>query len=174
MRKLMCICVVVLVSITTSAQKIEKSILDEFTNKPLIATSWTYIKPKVKFETNYYRSIYGEYFLFDVNDGIIHYHQRWGAGVNGIAKDAQLLFKMTNGSVVTLRATEEFQAYGEENENFEAVYIGDFSELGSENNLIEQVKIATKYGILLLELNEKDAKKIAKAYSLIQEEIGKY
>lgn len=174
MRRILFIGGVLLVSLTTFAQKIEKSVLDEFTNKPLIATSWTDIRPKIKFDTNYFSSMYGDHFLFDVTDGVIHYHLRWYSGVNGIAKDAELLFKMSNGSIVTLRATQDFQTYREENKNLEVVYTGNFSELDNENNLIQQMRISTKHGIILLQLNEKDARKITKAYKLIKEEIAKY
>lgn len=174
MRKLICICVVVLVSITTSAQKIEKSILDEFTNKPLIATSWTNLSSKVLYHTNYYSSIYGDYFLLEVADGDIFFHHRWFVGVDGIEKGAEMLLKMTDGSIVTLRATHNFYTSREENKKLEAVYTGDFSALGIANNLVTQMRITTNHGVILLKLNEKDAKKIAKAYSLVQEEIGKY
>lgn len=174
MRKLMCICVVFLVSMTAFAQKIEKSILDEFTNKPLIATSWTSFSSKVLYHTNYYSSIYGDYFLFEVADGDIFFHQRWITGIDGIDKGAELLLKMTNGAVVTLHATHNFYTSREENTNLEAVYTGDFSALGIANNLVTQMRITTNHGVVLLKLNEKDARKIAKAYSLIQEEIGKY
>ncbi len=171
MKKILVLFATLLFSFCLSAQKIDQSVLNEFTNKPLISTSWSSFGFKVLFDR---RSFPNGEFSFSSENGTIYFHCRWWWGIAGIAKDSDLLMKLTDGRVVSLKATHDFYPYGEKNQNLEAVYTGDCSLLGEDGNFVELVQVDTNHGVLLLDWNKKDADKIAKAYRLLQEEIAKY
>lgn len=176
MRNLILFLAVFVLPLATLAQTIEKSEVNPVTGKVLAYTSWTDLGAKSVFTPENFQKIL---FMFKYEDEKVFIHFKWYGKVNLLEKDSELLFKMSDGSVTTLRATHDFIAYVDVYTSLDkahsqsimhAVYEGDLSAL-TNDNLIENIQFKTIYGTQIYELNKKNAQKVLKAYKLILDEI---
>lgn len=178
MKKKTLVIILCLLPFVVSAQSIEYNEVDNFTGKPIICTSWTSLGTKAIIPS---KSSPNLGFILRYENERIFFHLTWNYGANTIRKGSELQLKMSNGSIITLQATEDFTAKTEvytlldrtySRSTMHAVYLGDLSALA--NNVIERIRLSTMYGSIVLELNTKNANKILKAYKLIMDELKNY
>jgi len=178
MKNVAILIILFLFPVVVSAQSIEDSGIDEFTGKTIIRTSWTSLGSKAIFPS---KNSLNLNFMLRYENEKVFLHLKWYRSLNYISKDSELLFKMKDGSIITLRATDNFWANVDvytlldknySNNIIQVVYEGDLTAL-ADSNLIDKIRINTIYGSKTLKLDEKNALKISKAYNLIVDYLEK-
>jgi hypothetical protein len=184
MKKLILLTALLFPFLMSSAQKIEKSIIDDFTGNKVIYTSWEKIKSN---------NITGRNQLlarFRYENNLQYFELKWITGESlgnqsgrfSVADDAKLLLKLSNGEVVTLKSIEYSIAQkglGTTGLSFSALYgmhlkyIGDDISKLSGKEYVTKVRIYTTDGYVDIELKEKDSKKINELYAIFITEIEK-
>jgi len=177
MKKIILFVTVCLFPLFISAQSIENNGVNPFTGDSICVTSWSNIAGESLFP---YKEKSNYSFMLRKVNNTIFFHLRLYSNsnnINKIDKDSKLQLKMRDGSLITLIAIDNFTANTYvytylENTNssniIHAVYTGDLSDMAN-NNLIEKIGIDTAWGAWISELNEKNAKKVTKAYNLIMQ-----
>lgn len=173
MKKLVFLMTTCLFPLFISAQSIENNGINPFTGDSLYITSWSGIDVKSLFP---YKGNSSYKFMLRKENKAVYFHLKlYNSNINRIDKDSKLQFKMSDGSLITLIAIDNFTAntdvYTHLDNSYSrniihAVYIGDLSGM-VKNNLVEKISVDTAWGALISEINEKNAKKVAKASNLI-------
>lgn len=111
----------------------------------------------------------------------IFIHVKWIRGVKTIDKGSVLQFMLKDGCVITLTSVGNFisetEVYTsldktESRDIIRSVYEGDMRGM-TDLNLPQRMKISTAYGSEIYEIDARNARRLAKAYKLIQDEIKK-
>ncbi|MDU1892432.1 MAG: hypothetical protein E6767_17245 [Dysgonomonas sp.] len=175
MKKIVFFITLYLLPLFIGAQSVENKEINPFTGGSISATSWSNIDGKYLLPNKGNSTFY---FMLRKEDNTVFFHLKiYNRNINRINKDSQLQLKMRDGSLITLTAIDTFIANTDVYTNLgdsysrniiHVVYRGDLSGLIG-NNLIERISIDTIWGVLISELNEKNAKKVNKAYNLIME-----
>ncbi|WP_101688653.1 hypothetical protein [Dysgonomonas massiliensis] len=188
MKKLLFISILALLPFFASAQKIDYSTVDDFTGKTVIRTNWTRFEAKTPSSVKVgSRKIFNSYFMFRYEEGHVYLHVEWIGSVMTMKKGSEFQLKLKDGSVSTITAVDDFIAntdvytavnffkseddIGSKN-ILHTVYEGDLSQL-SELNLPEKLRISSVYGSEVFDIDSKNARRLAKAYKLISDEIKK-
>jgi len=157
------------------AQSIENENVDPFTGDSIVVTSWTNVDVKSILPLKKYSRFY--FMLIREGEKVFFHIKIYDGKINKINKDSKLQFKMKDNSLITLDAADTFIAETEVYTALEksysrnvmhAVYVGDLSLL-VDGNYIEKIRLNISWGSFIFELNEKNAKKINKAYKLIMQ-----
>ena len=155
------------------SQKIEKNEVDEFTKKKVISTNWEKLKNG--------NSLTGENYLYfkvtSINEALA-FHLKWITNeMLSITEGSELMFKLSNDSIISLSALDsKIAGKGEGSPGFlmsgilgiNNIYTGsDILSLAGDA-ITTKLRIYTTGGYVDLEIKESDAKKINKAFKLIQ------
>lgn len=180
MKKLLFLAILVLLPCIAIAQKIDSNLVDEFTGKSVIRTEWlgfdakTQFDPKLKSKKTFHCE-----FMFRYEDGEIFLHIKWVDSTKTISKGLKFQLKLKDGSILTLEAIADFIAdtrvsasWGDGYNLIHAVYQGAMDGM-TDLNQPEKVRISTIYGADVFDIDSKNARRLTKAYKLIQDEIKK-
>lgn len=160
------------------SQKIDKCEIDDFTGKKTVYTSWTKIKMG-----NAMSGRNNLMFRLSSVDDKIRFHIKWiTVDVTSIREDAELMFKLNDDEVLTLNAASYAIAGKGEGVTglswsaivgISATYKGaDISKFG-DDTYVSKLRIYTSDGYEDIDIKEKDAKKINKAYAIMIEASNK-
>lgn len=182
MRKLLLIVILALLPLLAWAQKIEYSTVDDFTGKTVIRTEWTGFEAKTRIDLKLRGGkTLNAQFMLRYEDSKISFHLKWIEGPKTIKKGSEIQLKLKNSRILNLIAIDDFVAdtdvYTSLNNNYSQnivhiIYEGDLSEL-SDMNLPEKIRISSVYGAQVFDIDSRNARRLAKAYKLIQDEIKK-
>lgn len=177
MKKLLLV-LLVLLPIVLNAQKIEKNEIDDFTGAKTVYTNWE------KFKTG--NGITGRnnlMFRFTSIDGVEAFHLKWvTTEMLSIREGAKLMFKMSDDSVITLLSrTYSIAAKGDGVTGLSmsgilginCIYSGGDIKLFAGDNFLTKLRIYTNDGYEDIDIKEKDALKINKAYNLMKQATTK-
>jgi len=166
------------VQISMFGQKIEKSQIDNFTGEKVVYTSWERIKMG--------KGATGEnnlLFMFRHENNTNYLHLKWiTAEILSVLDDARIMFKFNDNSIITLNSIYSVVASRGGGVNglswsnaigLEAIYKG--SEIGgfAKQLVVTQMRIYTTKGYVDIDLNDKDAQKINRAFQLLLSEVKK-
>lgn len=182
MKKLLFISILALLPFFVSAQKIDYSTVDDFTGKTVIRTEWTNFDGKMQFDSKLGgRKLFGSQFMLRYEDDKMFFHLKWIEGPKMVKKGSVIQLKLKDGSVVNLKAIDDFiadtnvytsQGSGYSTNSLHIVYEGSMQGL-SDLNLPEKLRISSVYGSEIFDIDSKNARRLAKAYKLILDEIKK-
>lgn len=168
----------VLFPIFAFGQKIDKSEVDDFTGNKVIYTSWEKIKGG-----NGLTGKNNLMFMLRYENGKQYFHLKWvTAEVTSISDGAKLMFKFNDDSVATLNTTSFVISSKGDGvtglsmsaiEGIHAIYVGDDISKFGGTAIATKVRIYTSSGYVDIDLKDKDAAKINKAYELLNFEIKK-
>lgn len=160
------------------SQKIEKSEIDDFTGNKVVYTSWEKIKGG-----NAMTGRNNLMFMLRYENGTKYFHLKWiTAEVASISDGAKLMFKLSDDSVVTLNSISYVLSGKGEGVTglswsgilgIHAIYKGDDISKFAGNAIASKVRIYTSDGYIDIDLKDKDAAKINKAYALLTSESEK-
>lgn len=166
MRKLI-ILFTLLIPFFANAMKIEKDIVDEFTGKRTVYTSWEYIARSLNGTSVGFRfrlQNENQYLDFKWNDNSAYV----------IGKNDPLMFKSTSDNIV------EFMPIDVESSNLiggrsgiwtlSASYTGDVSYF--QDNIIRLIRLYTTDGYIDKKISEGDGKKIVNLYNLFSSTLN--
>ena len=156
------------------AQKIDKNEIDEFTGVKTIYTNWE------KFKTG--NGLTGKdnlMFRFTSLDGLETFHLKWvTCEMLSIKEGAKLMFKMSDNSIITLTSISyAIAAKGDGVTGLSmsgilgisCIYGGSDIEAFAKDNYLTKLRIYTTDGYVDIDIKEKDAQKINRAYKLMKE-----
>lgn len=160
------------------SQKIEKNEIDEFTGKKTVYTNWG------KFKTG--NGLTGQnnlMFRFTSLDGVEAFHLKWvTASMLSISEGAKLMFKMSDDSVITLESLNYAIASKGDGVTglsmsailgVSCIYYGADIKMFSGDSYLTKLRIYTTNGYVDIDIKEKDALKINKAYKMMLEAASK-
>lgn len=178
MKKYLLISILALFTLALQAQKIEKNEIDDFTGDKKIMTNWERL--------NMGNGITGKnhlYFRLLSNDGDCRLDLKWvTADRLRVDDDSKMLILQKDKSITEVRSLGDARAEkggGSINIQMTAIegiwltYIGDFNFLSDDTNPVTKLRISTSEGYVDIELKDKNAKKLNKAYKLIEQELAK-
>ena len=173
MRRLLFV-LLVFFPILMCAQKIDKNEIDEFTGVKTIYTNWE------KFKTG--NGLTGKdnlMFRFTSLNGVETFHLKWvTCEMLSIREGAKLMFKMSDNSIITLTSISyAIAAKGDGVTGLSmsgilgisCIYDGNDIEAFAKDSYLTKLRIYTTDGYVDIDIKEKDAQKINRAYKLMKE-----
>lgn len=167
MKKVLLI-IVLFIGVNSFAQKLEVNKTDEFTGDILKKTSWENLATSGFFTYFNVSNVNGDYFL--------NLKVMIEGKVFSIEKDGELMLKLTNGEIITLKNTEHTitcigcgakGVVGSADEGISVSYTLSKEDAEILNNAtIESLRIYTSIGFRDSKLKEKNSNKIQKAIQL--------
>ena len=160
------------------AQKIDKSIIDDFTGSKVIYTSWETLNTGNFMDANNHM-----FFRFRYENNTIYFHLKWiTRDILSVDKGAKIIFKFNNDSLCTLHSlsyTISERGGGSIGLSMSAlwgldlIYVGDEMNSFLMDHFVTKFRIYTNSGYVDIDIKEGNAVKINKAYSLLEDEIKK-
>lgn len=182
MKKILFTSILTLISFVASAQKIAYNAIDDFTGKSVIRTEWIGFEAKTPIDLKLRGGkTLNTQILLCYEDNKISFHLKWIESPKIVKKGSELQLKLKDGSILNLKAIDDFVAdtnvYTSLNSNYSRnivhiVYEGDLSGL-SDMNLPEKLRISSVYGSEVFDIDSRNARRIAKVYKMIQDEVKK-
>lgn len=174
MKRILSLALLSLFITVASAQKIESSIIDDFTGGKVIYTSWEKIRATSGKNNIYVR------FRYENKTQFLHF--KWITNEKtAIDEDAKIIFKLSNDNTVALNSLYSSRSKDGDGaigfwmsglEGIENTYVGNFSDFAQNEFFGTKIRIYARKGYTDLDLKEKEAKKLNEIYMLLLKEIG--